>query len=240
MLRYADILDDTYEPYQPSVREQIVGAYFPMTAQKGIGDNTDLNTITELGNYICWSGSSASTMINCPTKAGGFRLIVTNKFHDCNYKSNIRYQWMIPNNQDSVLYYRRSFDTSTNSFGSWIAFRGKLYSALPGTYLGAAQSSSITIDNLSTYTALWVNVSGNVSGINFQTNLVVPVAYLAKSTSNSVELAGGIPSSAYITSEGVLAVKHMNGTITAKVSGNTLNLTIGTGTIGAIEVVSLM
>ena len=109
-----------------------------------------------------------------------------------------------------------------------------------GIALGVAQGGSITIDNLSSYTALWLYVVGNVSGINFKTNLVVPVAYLAKSTSNSVELAGGIPSSAYITSEGVLAVKHMNGTITAKVSGNTLNLTIGTGTIGAIEVVSLM
>ena len=109
-----------------------------------------------------------------------------------------------------------------------------------GIVLGVAQSSSITIDNLPAYTALWVNVSGNVSGINFKTNLIVPIAYLAKSTSNRVQLAGGIPSSAYITSEGVLAAKHMDGTITAKVSGNTLNLTIGTGTIGSIEVVSLM
>ena len=109
-----------------------------------------------------------------------------------------------------------------------------------GIALGGAQGSSITIDNLSSYTVLWVNVSGNVAGINFKTNLIVPIAYLAKSTSNSVQLAGGIPSSAYITSEGVLAAKYMDGTITAKVSGNTLDLTIGTGTIGSIEVVSLM
>ena len=128
MLRYADILDDTYEPYQPSVQEQIIGAYFPMTIQKGIGDNTDLNTITEVGNYICWSGSSASTMINCPTKAGGFRLIVTNRFQDCNESDNLRYQWIIPNNQDSVLYYRRSFNTSANSFGSWYSFGGTVVS----------------------------------------------------------------------------------------------------------------
>ena len=109
-----------------------------------------------------------------------------------------------------------------------------------GINLGHAQSDSITIDNLSAYTALWVNLSGGVSGINFTTNLIVPVAYLAKSTSNSVQLAGGIPSSAYITSEGVLAAKYMDGTITAKISGNTLELTIGKGTIGAIEVISLM
>ena len=109
-----------------------------------------------------------------------------------------------------------------------------------GINLGHAQSSSITIDNLSAYTALWVNVSGGVSGINFQTNLIVPIAYLAKSTSNSVQLAGGIPSSAYITSEGALAAKNMEGTITAKVNGNTLDLTISDGTIGSVEVISLM
>ena len=109
-----------------------------------------------------------------------------------------------------------------------------------GINLGHAQSSSITIDNLSSYTALWVNVSGGVAGINFQTNLIVPVAYLAKSSSNRVSLAGGIPSSAYITSEGVQAAKYMDGTITAKVNGNTLDLTISDGTIGSIEVISLM
>lgn len=109
-----------------------------------------------------------------------------------------------------------------------------------GINLGHAQSDSITIDNLSAYTALWVNVTGNVSGINFKTNLIVPIAYLAKSTSNSVQLAGGIPSSAYITSEGPLAAKNMDGTVTAKVSGNTLDLTISDGTIGSVEVISLM
>ena len=109
-----------------------------------------------------------------------------------------------------------------------------------GEWLGVSQIGSITIDNLSSYTALWLYVVGNVSGINFTTNLIVPVAYLAKSTSNSVKLAGGIPSSAYITSEGPLAAKDMNGTITAKVSGNTLDLTISGGIIGSVEVVSLM
>ena len=109
-----------------------------------------------------------------------------------------------------------------------------------GIALGATQGGSITIDNLSSYTALWLYVVGNVSGINFATNLIVPIAYLAKNTSNSVQLAGGIPSSAYITSEGVLAAKYMDGTITAKINGNTLSLAIGTGTIASIEVVSLM
>lgn len=109
-----------------------------------------------------------------------------------------------------------------------------------GIALGVSQSSSITIDNLSSYTALWIYVVGNVLGINFATNLIVPIAYLAKSTSNSVQLAGGIPSSAYTTSEGVLASKGMNGTITAKINGNTLSLAISKGTIESVEVISLM
>lgn len=109
-----------------------------------------------------------------------------------------------------------------------------------GIALGASTSSSITIDNLASYTALWINVAGAVAGINFMTNLIVPIAYLVKSTSNSVQLAGGIPSSAYTTSSGVLAAKDLNGTITAKVSGNTLSLTISDGTLGSVEVVSLM
>lgn len=109
-----------------------------------------------------------------------------------------------------------------------------------GINLGHAQSDSITIDNLASYTALWINVAGAVAGINFITNLIVPVAYLAKSTSNRVQLAGGIPSSAYTTSAGVLAAKNMSGYITAKVSGNTLSLTISDGIIGSVEVVSLM
>ena len=109
-----------------------------------------------------------------------------------------------------------------------------------GIALGVAQKGGITIDNLSSYTALWVNVSGAVAGISFMTNLIVPVAHLAKSTSNRVQLAGGIPSSAYTTSEGPLAAKNMSGYITAKVSGNTLDLTISDGTIGSVEVISLM
>lgn len=128
MIRYADILDDTYEPYQPSVQEQIIGAYFPMTQEKGLADYTDLNTITEIGNYVCYSGGSAVTMINCPTKAGGFRLIVTNLIVSSNDNSTIRYQWIIPNNLNDVLCFRRRVDISTNTFSSWYSFGGTVVS----------------------------------------------------------------------------------------------------------------
>lgn len=128
MLRYADILDDTYEPYQPSVQDQIIGTYFPMTNSKGLANNTDLNTITEIGNYACYTGGSAATMTNCPTKAGGFRLIVTNLIVSTNKSSTIRYQWIIPNNLDGILCFRRKFDISTNTFNSWYSFGGTVVS----------------------------------------------------------------------------------------------------------------
>ena len=128
MLRYADILDNTYEPYQPSVQEQIIGAFFPMTIQKGLADYTDLNTITEIGNYVCHSGGSAVTMINCPTKAGGFRLIVTNVLESSNSNTTVRYQWIIPNNLNDVLCFRRRIDLSLNTFSSWYSFGGTVVS----------------------------------------------------------------------------------------------------------------
>lgn len=128
MVYDADITDDTYEPYQPSVKEQIIGTYFPMTNSKGLANNTDLNTITEIGNYACYTGGSAATMTNCPTKAGGFRLIVTNLIVSTNESSTIRYQWIIPNNLDGILCFRRKFDISTNTFNSWYSFGGTVVS----------------------------------------------------------------------------------------------------------------
>ena len=102
--------------------------YFPITQEKGLADYTDLNTITEIGNYVCYSGGSAVTMINCPTKAGGFRLIVTNVLKSSNSNTTIRYQWIIPNNLNDVLCFRRRIDLSLNTFSSWYSFGGTVVS----------------------------------------------------------------------------------------------------------------
>ena len=216
-----------------------------------------LGDIAENGSYIltgCPSGGSTSTYMLSLTF---FRTDGTKTYSDetgngrsivFDSEKHIRIKFLIQINSGvtvsnltfkPMLRYADITDSTYEPYQPCLIDRCLLKDTA-GIFLGAAQSSSITIDNLSSYTALWINVAGNVSGINFQTNLVVPVSYLAKSTSNSVQLAGGIPSSAYITSEGPLATKNMDGTITAKVNGNSLDLTIGTGTIGSVEVISLI
>ena len=296
MLRYADITDDTYEPYKESVDERLIknksdiainrttlgtqcknllkntavtttksGITFTVNDDKSITVNGTatataqlvVGTITKDGNYIltgCPSGGSASTYMlslaylnvsgttTYGDETGSGRSVVfdSEKYSRINVRIQIN-KGVTVSNKTFYPMLRDADVTDSNYEPYQPSFIDRcILKDTAGIALGVSTSSSITIDNLASYTALWINVAGAVAGINFMTNLIVPVAYLAKSTSNSVELAGGIPSSAYITSEGVLAVKHMNGTITAKVSGNTLDLTISDGTIGGIEVISLM
>ena len=296
MLRYADITDDTYEPYKESIDERLIenkshaavnrstlgyqcknllkntastqtinGITFTVNDDKSITANgtatamaqITIGSITKNGNYRltgCPAGGSAATYMlslayhkvsgstTYGDETGNGRLVT---FDSEKYtRINIRVQINKGVTVSNVTFYPmlRDADITDSTYEPYqpSLVERCLLKDTAGINLGHAQSSSITIDNLPSYTALWVNVSGNVAGINFKTNLIVPVAYLAKSTSNSLLLAGGIPSSAYTTSAGVLAAKNMDGTITAKVNGNTLDLTIGTGTIGSVEVVSLV
>ena len=295
MLRYADITDDTYEPYKESVDDRITqnksdiavnkttlgyqcknllkntastktvsGITFTVNDDKSVtanGTNSTSNYANiivfkrelEVGTYTLTGAISDAFRIRLGmgTSADGYGIYVgvdkgngytftvaekalytvTCQVESGKTASNVIFKPMI---RDAEI-----TDDTYEPYQPSLVERCLLKDTA-GINLGHAQSSSITIDNLSSYTALWVNVSGGVSGINFQTNLIVPIAYLAKSSSNRVPLAGGIPSSAYIASGGVLAAKDMNGTITAKVNGNTLDLTISDGTIGGIEVISLM
>ena len=303
MLRYADITDDTYEPYKESVDERLINNVSDIALNKSTLGYQRKNILNETG-YLSSiasvsigtfniSGNSitlTATGKDCYTRPhesrdGGYRIPVEpDTDYILSWESDNTYaglvyvflngnlsQQRLANNKDTKYFkFTTNSDTTFITIRLGVATSGNsitysnimlryadilddtyepyqpslvercLLKDTAGINLGHAQSSSITIDNLSSYTALWVNVTGNVSGINFATNLIVPVAYLAKSTSNRVQLAGGIPSSAYIASGGVLAAKDMNGTVTAKVNGNTLDLTISDGTIGGIEVISLM
>ena len=301
MLRDADIIDDTYEPYKESVDERITEntsdiavsksdialnrtalGYqcknllpYPKSIVKGgitftcdengymTGSNTTSDSrqwtsanaqysmYLEAGTYyfssfaetVCTnSDGRAYILTGTQTQVVGVSTRETHVEKMFTLSESTTIYVMAKVYDGKVAFMIREADITDDSYEPYKSslFERCLLKDTAGSWLGAAQSSSITIDNLSSYTALWINVAGNVSGINFQTNLVVPVSYLAKSTSNNVQLAGGIPSSAYTTSEGPLAAKNMNGTITAKVNGNTLNLTIGAGTIGSVEVISLM
>ena len=292
MLCYADITDDTYEPYKENIDERLIKTKSDIAINKSTLGYQSKNllkivprTITS-GGVTCVIDDDGIVTVNGTASETVFINIRSNISLDETLEYTLTGTY--DNSSYGYIYYQLAETTGSdnryNDFGNGVTFKGtygsvslripvgtvlnnvKYYPMLryadiqddtyepyqpslvercllkdtAGINLGHAQSSSITIDNLASYTALWVNVSGGVSGINFQTNLIVPVAYLAKSTSNRVQLAGGIPSSAYTTSEGVLAAKYMDGTITAKVNGNTLDLTISDGTIGAIEVISLI
>ena len=303
MIRDADILDDTYEPYKESVDERLIQNKSDIAVNKStlgyqcknlLNETEYLSSITSvsIGTFNI-SGNSitlTATGKDCYTKPhtssdGGYRIPVEpdtdyilswesdNTYAGLVYvfmNGNLSQQKLANNKDTKYIKFTTNSNTTFITIRLGVATSGNsitysnimlryadilddtyepyqpslvdrcLLKDTAGINLGHVQSSSITIDNLSSYTALWVNVSGGVSGINFATNLIVPIAYLAKNSSNRVSLAGGIPSSAYVTSEGPVAAKYMDGTITAKVSGNTLDLTISDGTIGSIEVISLM
>ena len=295
MLRYADITDDTYEPYKESIDKGLIKnksdiavnksslGYqrknllpYPKSIVKGgitftcdengymTGSNTTSDSRTwtstnaqysmylEAGTYyfssfaetVCTNNDGRAYILkDTQTQVVGVSTRETHveKMFTLTESTTI---YVVAKVYDGkVAFMIREADITDDSYEPYkpSLFDRCLLKDTAGINLGAVtQSSSITIDNLSSYTALWINVSGAVAGISFMTNLIVPVAYLAKSTSNRVQLAGGIPSSAYTTSEGPLAAKNMSGYITAKVNGNTLDLTISDGTIGSVEVVSLM
>lgn len=117
MLRYADITDDTYEPYKPSVQEQIDG----ITDQIfGLGTNipsgADLNSYKTAGVYFSENEAKSMTLLNCPHKTSGFRLEVKNSI-TLKHTMHLLY----PNTQDGYFYMR--FNTASVN-GSWYKHQG--------------------------------------------------------------------------------------------------------------------
>lgn len=101
---------------------------------------------------------------------------------------------------------------------------------------------SLTISNLADYSAVLLQTAGvGANGLNCGITAVVPISYISKG--NSIQLYGGIPSSAYVTSSGVQAAKGMGGYITASMtagSPTTLTLEQSVGTIGTIQIYSII
>ena len=194
MLRYADIIDNTYEPYKSSVdarintiNSKINGAYFPLTTKKLIADSTDLNTLTEIGNYICYTASSAATMVNCPTKAGGFKLVVTNVLESSDNNTTIRYQWIIPNNLSDVLCFRRRIDMSTDTFSNWYSFKSYqpgLQEQIPYSISvsGKSTSAAISYNGVPTLICLTPNTADSTTGGLYMINSAGAVVKLIEKT----------------------------------------------------------
>lgn len=101
---------------------------------------------------------------------------------------------------------------------------------------------SLTIPNLADYSAVLLQTSGvGVNGLSCGITALIPIAYISKG--NSIQLYGGVPNSAYVTSSGVQATKGIGGYITASMtaeSPTTLTLEQSVGTIGTIQIYSII
>ncbi len=123
---------------------------------------------------------------------------------------------------------------------------GKLTSAAGGKllYSGsiAAIGGSLTIPDLADYSAVLLQTAGvGANGLSCGLTALIPISYIGKG--NSVQLYGGIPSSAYATSSGPQATKGIGGYITASMtagSPTTLTLEQSVGTIGTIQIYSII
>lgn len=123
---------------------------------------------------------------------------------------------------------------------------GKLTSAAGGKLLYSGSMStaggSLTIPDLADYSAVLLQTSGvGINGLNCGLTALIPISYISKG--NSVQLYGGIPSTAYVTSDGPQATKGIGGYITASMtagSPTTLTLAQSVGTIGTIQIYSII
>ena len=252
-----------------AVSKTISGITFTVNSDKSVTVNgtatamaqLTVGTIVKDGNYIltgCPSGGSTSTYMlslayhnvsgntTYGDETGSGRSVV---FDSEKYsKINVRIQINKGATVSNLTFYPmlRDADITDNTYEPYqpsLIDRCFLKDNANITlYEGALGSSSgsITIENLSNYSLLWVYIDGiGATAGNFATSVEIPVAYLAKG--NSLNLAGGIPSVMEVTESGVGAILKVAGYITASVSStNVLNLSISSGTIGNVKIVSIM
>ena len=138
------------------------------------------------------------------------------------------------------------FEMDTNGNAT---FKGTVNAAgynnpLSGILLGEGSSGtttvSIQISNLKKYSLILVITRGvGINGKTSGTSNIIPLNYLR--SGNELVMYGGIPSSAYNTSEGSHAINGMNGSITASISsaGDSITLVQSVGAIGNVSVYSI-
>ncbi|MDE7098322.1 MAG: hypothetical protein K2O60_04175 [Ruminococcus sp.] len=121
MLRYAEITDDTYEPYKPSVQEQIDDITDQVFgAGKVIPNGADLNNYTTTGVYNCLNRGSSETLINNPYKLRGFRLEVV---QTTAASTSFITQRLYPNAGEDGVFFLRRWDGV--GVGNWYKFVGE-------------------------------------------------------------------------------------------------------------------
>ncbi len=119
MIRNVEITDDTYEPYRPSVQEQIDNITNQIFSRGiSIPANLDLNNYTKVGVYYTAGASVSQPLANTPYKTGGFRLEVSNISTETNFVQKI-----FPNSRTLGCFFMRTYTDS--SFGSWFKLGGE-------------------------------------------------------------------------------------------------------------------
>ncbi len=112
MLRCAEITDNTYEPYKPSVEERLNDITDRIW---GLGTNipsgANLNDYTQPGVYYVSSSTVAATLLNSPLSGTGFRLEIC-----CTAMTNRFIQKIYANSMVPAIFMR---SYGTNGFGSW-------------------------------------------------------------------------------------------------------------------------
>lgn len=123
------LLDE--DDFASNMYSNVSGKYIDIPA------NTDLNTLTSPGTYICQSVATAQTLTNCPEDVA-FKMIV-----DClNSNTNVIAQVITVENS---IYRRpwRRIKNSTNTWGTWYQSKHEL--------LSQELSTTITSGNLNDY-----------------------------------------------------------------------------------------
>lgn len=122
MLRYAEISDDTYEPYRQSIQNQVESLEAnKLSIHNGtpISDNDNLDDYTKPGFYMCPSNVTAKTLSNTPYTKSGFGLYVY-----CTATDKWIRQRLIPNQlgECSDIFERTS--ASNNEWSPWFKYTG--------------------------------------------------------------------------------------------------------------------
>lgn len=124
-------------------------------------NETDLNTLTTIGSYYSNSATITNSLVNCPIKDAGFKLIV-----EYTTASNRIVQTIKVNNASTSATYIRTY---TGSWGEWIKTSNgaELYSIDTGS------TSNITLNkNISVYSEIEIiyDVSGYKKSVKLKTD----------------------------------------------------------------------
>ena len=91
--------------------------YYSLKNAITIPRDADLNDYTDFGNYVCTSGETAATLINCPANKGGFVLHVERSTGSTD--GNFLKQRIIYNSLKSLEFWR--VKSGGGTWGEWIS-----------------------------------------------------------------------------------------------------------------------